>query len=190
MKRRLIFRNNQKDSAPYLLGTEKRHQSDVNKPSRSVGFSLLGVIVAIFITTVGLVAILNLANIALKGASPSKMKLIASGLAQEGIELVRSMRRAEIEWDAWYSAVPNGDYRVQYDSYTLSDLMSYADVPLRLDTGSRLYQYSSGSNSPFYRRINLTTISADEVRVIVEIKWQTKGRWHYLTVEDRLWNWK
>lgn len=151
------------------------------------GFTLLGLIVAIFIVAVGLVGILALANISLKGASVSKMRLIASGLAQEGIEIVRDTRRANTEWDDWYTLVSSGNYRVQYDSVSL---MSFLSTPLRLNTGSGLYQYDSGGNTPFYRRVELTKISADEVKVVVEIKWQTKGQWYFLTAEDRLWNWK
>ena len=33
-------------------------------------------------------------------------------------------------------------------------------------------------------------LSFKEVNVLVEIKWQLKGDWHYLTVEDHLWKWK
>ena len=147
------------------------------------GFSLLEVIVAVFVVAVGLVGILTLANISLKGASTSKMKLIASGLAQEGIEVVRDIRRSNTEWDDWYALISNGDYRIQYDS---ANLMSFSETPLKLDAGSGLYQYSSGNNSLFYRKITLTIISADEVKVVVEVKWPD----HTLAAEDRLWNWK
>lgn len=150
------------------------------------GFSLLGVIIASFITITGLIAILSLANYSLSAASSSKMKLIASGLAQEGIELVRNMRESQLDWNNWYSSVISGDYRVQYNS---SALMFYSDVPLMIDTAG-LYQYDFGNNSPFYRKISLSKISADEVKVMVEIKWLGRGTWHYLIAEDRLWNWK
>lgn len=150
------------------------------------GFSLLEVIIAMFIAAVGLVGILSLANMSLKGSSLSKNRVIASGLAQEGIEIIRDIRKSNIEWDDWYSRISNGDYRVQYNS---TDLISYSETPLKLN-GSNLYQYDSGNNSRFYRKITLTKISADEVKVITEVKWQIKGNWHYLIAENRLWNWK
>ena len=65
------------------------------------GFSLIGIIVATFITLVGLVAILALASISLTGASTSKSRLIASGLAQEGIEIVRDIRASYADWIDW-----------------------------------------------------------------------------------------
>ena len=151
------------------------------------GFSLIGVIVAVFIVTIGMVGILDLSQASLKGALLSKMRLVASGLAQEGAEIIRYMRRSQTEWDNWYGSILSGNYLVQYNS---PDLLFFSETPLRFNTGSGLYQYDSGENSPFYRKITLTKLSPDEIKVAVEIKWRVKGNWHNLTVEDRLWNWK
>jgi Tfp pilus assembly protein PilV len=158
-----------------------------NSKLKNQGFSLLGVMITIFITSVGLLTILSLAVTSIKSSALSEARLIASGLAQEGVEVVRGFRRAQIEWDDWYSSVSSGDYRVQYDS---ASLMSFSETPLKLDTTSGLYQYDTGNNSPFYRKVSLTKVSDNEVKVLVEVKWQLKGNWHYLTVEERLWNWK
>jgi len=150
------------------------------------GFSMIGVIVAMFITSVALVSILGLVTTSLKAAETSKMKLIASGLAQEAIEIVRDMRKGQIEWNNWYANIANGDYRVQYNS---ASLLSFLDTPLEI-AGNGLYQYNTGVNSGFYRKVTLTKLSANEVKVLVEVKWKIKSNWSYLRVEDRLWNWK
>ncbi len=150
------------------------------------GFSLLGVIIAVFIAAVSLVGILTLASISLKGASVSKMRLIASGLAQEGIEVVRDIRRLNTDktnWTNWYNGLSDGDYRVQYDTTSLTT--PYSGAYLRMNANG-LYQYGSGSETLFKRKVTLTKISADEVKVVVEVKWQE----HTLSAEDRLWNWK
>ena len=151
------------------------------------GFSLLEVIIAMFIAAVGLVGILSLVNISLKGPSLSKDRLIASGLAQEGIEIVRDIRKSNIEWSDWYSAISDGYYRVQYDTTSLTT--PYSGAYLRIDTNG-LYQYDSGTETFFKRRIALTKISANEVKVVVEVRWYIKGQEHILIIEDRLWNWK
>ena len=150
------------------------------------GFSLLGVIAAFFIITVGMVGILGLANTTIKGSSLSKMRLIASGLAQEGVEVVRNMR-ADTDWTVWHSGVSDGDYIIQYDS---PNLIPFEEKPLRFNPSNGLYQYDFGNNSFFYRKVSLTKESNNEAKIVVEIKWKTKGQLHYLTVEDRLWNWR
>jgi hypothetical protein len=159
------------------------------------GFGLLGVIIAIFITSIGLVSILALASMSLKSSTSGKMRLIASGLAQEGIEIVRDIRRSNADWIDWEWYGANGaiaasssqSYRVQYDSTSLTT--PYSGAYLKMDANG-LYQYDSGPDTLFKREITLKKISYREVKVVAEVKWQIKGKWHYLTIEDRLWNWK
>jgi type II secretory pathway pseudopilin PulG len=156
---------------------------------KNAGFTLIGVIVAMFILTVGLASILSLAAASLKGAAVSENRLIASTLAQEGIEMIREMRKSYPEWQDWYDVVVDGDYRVQYD---VPYLLGFSERPLRLRTNSNYgkYQYDSGSNSIFYRKVTLDKVSAAEVDVTVEMKWDSKGQTHYLIAKDTLWNWK
>jgi len=150
------------------------------------GFSMIGVIVALFVTSIALVSILGLATASLKSTETSQMKLVASGLAQEGIEIVRDMRKANLDWDNWYAAVVSGDYLIQYDSNSPS---AYSDTPLLINSDG-LYQYDTGTNTSFYRKITLTKLSSNQVKVLVEVKWLIKNNWNYLIIEDRLWNWK
>ena len=119
-----------------------------------------------------------------------KMRLIASGLAQEGIEVIRDIRGDNEDWADWnwYSDTiatsTVQDYRVEYDG----NVLAYADVPLKIDANG-FYQYTTGNNTPFYRVVTLKKESFKEVRVTVLISWKAKGQWHYLTAEDELWNW-
>jgi len=156
------------------------------------GFGLLEVIITIFIVAIGLVGILSLVNISLKGPALSRDRLIASGLAQEGIEIVRDIRKSNIEWGdwEWYGSIAtstNQSYRVQYDSTSLT--IPYSGAYLKMNTNG-LYQYDSGPDTFFKRKVTLTKNSFREVKVEVEVKWDTKGQTHTLTAEDRLWNWK
>jgi hypothetical protein len=163
-------------------------------PNHQKGLSLIGVLVAILITSTGLVAVLNLANISLKGSQVGKMRLIASGLVQEGIEIVRDIRRSNADWIDWEWYGANGaiatsssqSYLVQYNN---ANLISFSEAPLKINTDG-FYQYDFGNDTVFYRKVTLTKNSFQEVKVVVEVKWRLKGQWHYLTIEDRLWNWK
>ena len=58
----------------------------------SNGFSLIEVIIAIGIITVGIVSVINLLSFNLKNEIKNKNKMIAIYLAQEGIEVIRQIR--------------------------------------------------------------------------------------------------
>ncbi|MCK5085237.1 prepilin-type N-terminal cleavage/methylation domain-containing protein [Candidatus Parcubacteria bacterium] len=62
------------------------------RQSESNGFSLVEVIIAIGIITVGIVSVINLLSFNLKNEIKNKNKMIAIYLAQEGIEVVRQIR--------------------------------------------------------------------------------------------------
>jgi len=166
-------------------------------------FSFIGVITAISVASMGLMGILSLASTSIKAAEAAQKRLIASGLAQEGLEIVRSIRRSNLEWTHWEwlaTTTPLDvligevrEYCVQYDTTTLPDsVCSDSDEVLLFDSVSRFYQYVNGDDSGFYRKITMERISLDEIKVIVETKWRLRGRdqWHYLIAQDRLWNWK
>lgn len=162
------------------------------------GFGIIETLVAIFLISVGLLAILGLSNSSIQSANYLKMKLIASFLAQEGVETIRFTREANSDWDAWewYNSNqrPVGsaqNYLVQYDDDSWQDIAnrSFVETPLEINDGA--YQYSSGTNSPFYRKITLSKPSDNnEVKVEVEVKWQSRTGWQYIKAEDRLWNWR
>ncbi len=159
------------------------------------GFSLIGVIIALFIASIGMATIFALSNYALGMASSAKMKTIASGLAQEGAEIVRGLRDQQGDWNDWYALVATGDYQAQYNSNTFP-LNLYSDSPLKIDANG-LYQYPpcivTCADSPFYRKISLykkPELSDDEIKVVVEVKWLEKNSWHSLILENRLWNWQ
>lgn len=151
------------------------------------GLTLLGVVISIFIAAVSLVGILVLSQLSIGSSSYGKTETIAAGLAQEGIEIAQDIRKSYFDWNDFYAGVIDGDYLVQYNSLSL---LPFAETPLRFDSASGLYQYGAGNDSSFYRKVSLDKLSSDQVKVAVEVKWRIKSDWHYLTLEEDLWNWK
>jgi len=165
------------------------------------GFSLIGIIVATFIALVGLVAILSLANTSLIGAATSKNRLIASGLTQEGIEIVRDIRASYADWTDWewystttplfHSIGDSQEYCIDYNDTVLNGCAGiYPPLKLNVVGMSSIYQYNVGDDTIFSRKVTLTRKGLNEVKVEVEVKWTIKGQTHTLVAEDRLWNWK
>lgn len=153
---------------------------------KSKGFSLLEVIIAVFIIGIALSSSLAVISFTISASRISANKLIAVNLAQEGIEIVRNIRDSSADWASWHGNVEDRNYLVQYDS---SALLAYEDKPLKLDS-NEFYGYSSGNSTPFYRKISLNKVSNLETKVVSEIFWSQLGKNHKVTLENRLWNWR
>jgi len=153
------------------------------------GFTLMEVIVAIAIITVALISIISLISFSISGIVANGSKTTAFGLAQEGLEIVRSIRdnnwldykRTTADWRDGISA---GDYRVQYNS---ASLLAYSYVPLRIDANG-FYRYS-GALTKFYRKVTISNIDDNQFKVVVEVSWKEKSRNLNMIAESRLYNW-
>jgi prepilin-type N-terminal cleavage/methylation domain-containing protein len=161
---------------------------------REKGFSLVEVLVAIFIISLALSSVLFLLNSALLAGSTSSARLVAANLAQEGIEVVKNIRDLDFiasgSWDDWYSSFSGtNDYIVQYND---TSLRSFSDIQLKFNALTGLYSYDSGNNTvySYKRRITLSKISNDEIKVTSLVTWTEKDVLKSISVEDRLWNWR
>ena len=164
--------------------------------TKGKGFSLLEVIIAIFIITIGIAGILNLMSFSISSVAVSKSQIIAGTLAQEGLEVVRAIRDNNWLQDIlWYTGLDNCSTgcRVQYNNLGILPL---AGNPFLKINANGFYQYDdSGSDTIFPRKITIICIgascdSANEIRVISEVSWNERGRSFSVPAEVRLYNWK
>lgn len=168
---------------------------------KSRGFTLLEVIVAIFILTVGVGGTFSLIQQTLYAASISESKLIASYLAQEGVEIVKNIRdRAWLEKRelgsiiSWDEYLPEGDWQADYFYQTLQG-HPYSDEPLNVDDSSG-YNYSSGSPTKFRRKISISEKTdldedgePDKMKTSVKVIWKERGREHTIEILEYIYNW-
>lgn len=155
------------------------------------------VIIAIYIIITALTGIMALVGAINASASASSSKLIAANLAQEGIEVVKSIRDLNFginSWDDWYASLAGANnYLVQYND---TAWRGWQDIPLKYDSATGLYGYDAGTNTAFgyKRRIILTKNPSgaddNEIKVEAIVDWTEHNRSQTLTVEDRLWNWR
>lgn len=144
---------------------------------------VMGVVISV------LTSALVLITMTVNSTRVSRSRIIAIGLSQEGLEIVRNIR--DNNWLAdrrtalnWRQDMGPGDYRAQYDS---SGLLVFSTTPLRINNG--FYQYTGGSNTPFYRKITIEHINDNQMRIISEVTWTEQGRNHVVSAETRLYNW-
>ena len=152
------------------------------------GFTLFETIVAIGLVLVGLITALALITTSLFYISNVQDRLIAANLAAEGIEIVRNIRDNNwLQGASWNNGLTDGDFQAAYNSPALS---AYSGQPLLLDSTANLYSYASGAATVYTRKISIANISADEIKVISTVVWQSRNVSYNSSAEDRLFNWK
>lgn len=176
----------------------------------SGGFSLMEVILAIFILITVLAGLMSMISDVTRAAAASSSKLIAANLAQEGIEVVKNIRDlnyGDNGWNDWYASFNSGQlicYYIQYDSISLgSSVPCGDDAPvLKYDSAGGLYGYTKPDGSgmaadskyAFKRKVSLQRnpdgASDQEIAVVSSVSWTEHGRTQSVIIEDRLWNWR
>ncbi len=154
------------------------------------GFTLLEVIIAIFLIVVGIAGAFLLITRTISTMSLSSSRLVAAYLTQEGIEIVRNIR--DTNWiegaPSWDDGLSAGDWEVDYND---PDLSSYSGNPLNIETATDFYGYDSGTPTKFKRKITIVPlISPDRLEVTVETTWTEKGKAHSHTAQEILYNWR
>jgi len=177
------------------------------------GFTLLEVIGAIFILTIGAGSAFILISQTLSAASLVKDHLIASYLVQEGIEIVRNIRdtnwlqaRDPSKTSLWDDGLICPDspcyFQADYTTLTFADTEdfekcgpeypgynchSYDGTPLKID--GDFYNYTSGTETKFKREITIEKLDSDNIKVEVNVEWAEKGRTHNAKAIEYLTSW-
>lgn len=140
--------------------------------NRKQAFTLIEALVALSILSVAMTPVFAQVVGSFRVSRAIQRNLTGTMLAQEGIELVRGIRD-----DNWFQEVPfdtgldgcdgPDGCRIQIDD---PFLLSAADTPLRVDAVGR-YQYDSGTDSLYSRKITIIEVSPVQLQVISEVTW-------------------
>jgi prepilin-type N-terminal cleavage/methylation domain-containing protein len=127
------------------------------------GFSLIEVLLSVFIITVAVLGLYNGVSYSFNSIEKAKNKLIATYLAEEGIELVKNIRDINFstentEWNDGFSACENG-CRIDMND-TIED---GPNLPLNISNG--FYSYEAGEPTIFSREITIEEYKDNEDKV-------------------------
>jgi len=157
------------------------------------GFTLVEVILVLFIFSVGIGGVFVFISSSTKSSSLVSNKLTASYLAQEGTEIVRNIRDTNFldiasggasGWDDELTGCGGAGCEADYDDTALT---AWSDSFLNISGGDR-YSYAAGTATIFKRRITVT--GADPVRsVVVDVFWTERGITHRVISETQLYDW-
>jgi prepilin-type N-terminal cleavage/methylation domain-containing protein len=163
------------------------------------GFTLLEVIIAIFIISVGVGGVAAMMPSLISGSSLNQSRLTAAYLAQEGIEIVRSIRDTNwledhyggtpVDWNDGLDPCASGcevDYTFIAESLPL--LPAYGSGRyLNIDPNG-LYGYDGSVRTKFKRKITVEE-NSDILTITVNIYWDDRGKSYEFPVQEKLYKW-
>lgn len=156
-----------------------------------MSFSILGAVISIQILVIGILAIMSMSTAFMSQARIESDKIIALGLAQEGIEIVRNIRDGNfLEGAAWKTGLNNGSGYVV--DYMTESLLGPAGGRILYDS-DKFYSMASANATKFIRNIDISSGSDDGGEFIYPkctVSWSEFGRSYAIKLEEKLYNWQ
>lgn len=191
----LNFLNTQKEARSkrhFWVKSEKGFTQHHFSPTKNgAGFTIIEVLIAVAVITIGILGILVIIHQTIAYMALSSSRLVATYLAQEGMEIVRNIR--DTNWlnaRSWNDGLNQGDYEADYND---PSLLSWGNNYLKINGG--FYNYDSGDLTRFKRKITISDPgqascgNAPCLSVKAEVFWQQLGRTHQVVSEEYLYNW-
>lgn len=191
-----------------------------NKNSNEGGFSLLEAMLSIFILLMGITAAMSLVSGGVRGLTLSKNRLIATNLAQEGLEIIHNVRdnnwlnskndATPPPWNDWTgggsaTGCPIGNPCTGYVWWSSNDFVANTEPSLlKWNTATNHYAYDGTVGVAFSRIITIVDDPDGEgvptVRVQATVGWGDAGsctiggvnsnKQYCIQVEERLYDWR
>ncbi len=142
-------------------------QKKVQKKNKK-GFSLIEVLFALLILSIGIVGIISIMTLNIKTATTSRNQIIAAQLTQEGIELVKNL------YDNADSRLVAGLNKTIDVTGSNINFLAPSDYALYVD-GNGFYSHNtSGSVTKFSRKIDIVNGSGQKT-VTSEVWWDSSS---------------
>jgi prepilin-type N-terminal cleavage/methylation domain-containing protein len=151
------------------------------------GFTLIEMLVVIFVLGVGLIGAMSFFSINLNNQFEAKNELIAANLAQEGADLVRNIRDYnQLKGLAWNNNLDTGTVCLFIDFNSLASHVcsNVGTGDVCIDANSRYYQCVNGTATAFKRNIAITDQSDGSKKVVCTVTWNDRTT----TTADFLYN--
>lgn len=170
--------------------------SKTNRFNRLHAFSIAEVVLAGFVLTTGIVAVMSLYTVSHRNALDTRNVIIASGLAQEGVEVARNIRDNNTAYRTKYWVTgdncqasdtgncdpfryfPNGansNCNVNYDSAG-SSAFDCSSPQIAVTVNGGFFHNRSGTATQFFRQIKIDHPGgSDSARVQSFVSWKNPG---------------
>ena len=158
--------------------------SNLNNKKDNTGFTLIEVLVAVFIIGAGLAGSLSLISQNVFFIQVNSSQLIATYLAQEGVEIVKNIRDTNfLKGENWDSGLVScgGGCQASYDD----EMLFLKNEDLKINN---FYQHEGGTSTFFKRKI-IVEVYGDLMEVAVKVSWVERGRDYEVVVRENVYKW-
>lgn len=160
---------------------------------KQAGFTLLETMVAIMLFVIALSALLALVRDSVTSATYTRNEVVATYLAQEGIDYIRNIRDQMVYVNP--TASPWTDFVTEIG--TTRGCGTSTGCHLDLSSFNKLTSCTSicpvipiqPNNKPFIRKITTMSIGSDVLLVKVEVSWLNGSNTRTRTLTTSLYNW-
>ncbi|MEZ4156826.1 MAG: hypothetical protein R3B52_02560 [Candidatus Paceibacterota bacterium] len=160
------------------------------------GQLLIESLVAITVIVISILGIFTLVSRSLSLNRVVNDQYVGTYLAAEGIEVIKNIVDTNVltHCEPWNQGVNTaGEYQVNYDTQLFgSQTLTQTNGPAQLNFDGTMYShYSGGQPTKFYRSVTLDPITANHLKVVSLVQWETRGNANFETVlEDHFYNWR
>jgi type II secretory pathway pseudopilin PulG len=176
----------------------------LKQKNRQNGFTLVEALIAIAIFTMSILALMSVLGSGIADTNYAKQKMIASYLAEEGIESVRNVRDNYLlygtgsNWvdfksklDTCRQGQGNGcGINNSLDATNSQFIFKCSDTSrcnLYLDNGN--YNVVAGNDSGFTREVWKEDVGDNEVKIYSTVYWNQGSGSYNITLSENLYNW-
>lgn len=150
----------------------------IKKNQKKSGFSIGEVLISVFLISIALTTIMTMYNAGVKEIIDERDSVIASLLAQEGVELIRNIR--DNNWangDSSFLDIDDSTAGCRIDVGSINICEDSPPDYLLSYSGSFYVHDSSGSATRFSRKVIINTIasSPDEKEILSIVTWDYSG---------------
>lgn len=187
----------------------------IKKNKLKKGFTLVETLVALSIFIISVVGIMTVLATGLTNITNAKNKMIATFLAQEGIEYIRNIRDTYVLYDPEGQGTSWSDFLKKYQPICESPKGCYFNIISNLDfwedywitkinfyncgsgvcpllfydpTNGKYNNNGNGIKTSFVRKITLSLIENDEIKVTSTVTWGS-GNSKSVSFTQNLFNW-
>jgi len=170
-----------------------KNNSEERKKTTNTGFSIIEVMVAVAIISVGMFGVVSMMTQNIIVQPVNKNNLIASMLAQEGLELVRQVRDSN-----WIGSSTVVGFSSGIPATSTIDIGGFKSSGLDFDDSAAnlyidnngFYSHSGATSTPFKRLLTVSSTSPEYINIKSTVRWSRNGKIYDYVAETLLYDWR